>query len=216
MNRNSLLNVFTPKYYSLFPYFDNSAENLILAAEQLKLLMQTNDSIKQISISKQLIELEKIGNNVMYDIYTLLNRLLIVPFDREDIIKLINKVDKILHTITKISRMMHFYKLSELFPVYSELAEIIYLTSHEIGICFKHLRDVSDSKRQIIKACENLNQLAKKADEIFYFGVLSLFTPNGNMTHLMKKKEILETLKSCVGETNSVAESFRKILIKAA
>jgi hypothetical protein len=178
--------------------------------------MQTNDSIKQISISKQLIELEKIGNNVMYDISTLLNGLLIVPFDREDIIKLVNKVDKILHTITKISRMMHFYKLSELFPVYSELAEIICLASHEIGICFKHLRDVNDSKRQIMKACENLNQLAKKADEIFYFGVLSLFTPNGNMTHLMKKKEILETLKSCVGETNSVAESFRKILIKAS
>jgi uncharacterized protein Yka (UPF0111/DUF47 family) len=172
--------------------------------------------MKQIGISKQLIELEKTGNNVMYDIYTLLNRLLIVPFDREDIIKLVNKVDNVLNTITKISRMIHFYKLSELIPVYSELAEIICLASHEIGICFKHLRDVNDSKRQIMKACENLNQLAKKGDEIFYFGVLSLFTPNGNTTHIMKKKQILETLKSCVGETNSVAESFRKILLKVS
>lgn len=210
------MNVFAPKYYSLFPYFDNSAGNLIIAAEQLKLLMQTDDSVEQIGIIKRINELEKIGDNVMYDIYSLLNRLFIIPFDREDINKLVNKVDNVLDSINEITRMMHFYKLQELFPVYSELAEIICLASHEIGICFNHLRDVSGSKRQIMKACENLNQLEKKADEIFYCGVLSLFTPNENISHLMKKKEILETLKRCVGETNSVAESIRAILIKAS
>jgi hypothetical protein len=44
MNRNSLLNVFAPKYSFLFQYFENYAGNLIMAAEQLRLLTQTVDS----------------------------------------------------------------------------------------------------------------------------------------------------------------------------
>jgi hypothetical protein len=36
------------------------------------------------------------------------------------------------------------------------------------------------------------------------------------MAHLTKTKEILETLKRCVGETNSVSKSIRTILIKAS
>lgn len=215
MNRNNLLNVFAPKYYSLFPYFENSAGNLIMAAEQLKLLMQTGDSEKQIGIIKRINELEKIGDNIIHDIYSLLNRLFIVPFDREDINELLNKTDNVLDSINEISRMVHFYKLSELFPVYSEMAEVIYLASNEIGNCFKYLRDINGSKRQIMKTCENLNQLEKKGDEIFYCGVLSLFEASGNMSHLTKKKEILETLKKCVGETNAVAEEFKRILIKS-
>lgn len=211
-----MLNVFAPKYYSLFPYFDNSAGNLILAAEQLKLLMQTGDPEEQIDIFKRINELEKTGDNIMYDIYSLLNRLFIIPFDREDINELVNKIDNVLDSIVEISRMIHFYKLSELFPLYSEMAEVIYLASNEIGTCCKHLRDVTGNKSHIMKACENLNQLEKKADDIFYCGVLSLYTASGNMAHLTKTKEILETLKRCVGETNSVSKSIRTILIKAS
>ena len=211
-----MLHVFTPKYYTLFPYFEISAGNLIMAAEQLKLLMQTHDFEKQIDIIKRINELKKSGDNVTYDIYSLLNRLFIVPFDREDIVVLVNKVDNVVDSIFEIAKMIHYYKLSELLSAFSEIAEIIYLASYEIDICLRHLRDVSGSRKQIIEGCKNMNQLKKKADEIFYSGILGLFSPDTDMIHLSKGKEVLETLKKCVGETNVVAEKFKRILIKSS
>src|SRR5665647_1389106 len=106
MTRESLRSVFTPKYYSLFPFFDRNGKNLVEAAGQLKILMKTNDPAKQEEIARQISGLEKNSDIILKDTCARLNRLFILPVDREDISKLVNKIDDILEHINSMARMV--------------------------------------------------------------------------------------------------------------
>jgi uncharacterized protein len=212
MHLDRFLNVFTPKYYSLFPYLENNAGNLISAAERLKVLMVTADIQNQDKIIRQINELENIGNNITYDTFDLLNSLFIIPFDREDINELVNKIYNVLDSINGISRMLHFYRLKELFPVFQDLADVIHLTSVEIGECIKSIRDTRGGKNKIINRCNNMNHLVKKADEIFYCGIFDIFSPEADLATLTKNKEVFELFKSCIEETKAVEKVFSRSL----
>ena len=216
MTRESLRSVFTPKYYSLFPLFDNNGKNLLEAAEQLKLLMKTNDPVKQEEIARQISVLEKNSDIILKDTSTRLNRLFILPFDREDIIKLLNKTDDVLEYINNISRMVKLYKIDEVYAVYNEMAEIVYLASKEISSCLDHLKDINNNKNLIMKNCGNIRDLVKRADEVFYTGILNLFIKKEDAVSMTKKKDILDTCMKCIQEINSVAEIMRTIQIKVA
>ena len=216
MTRESLRSVFTPKYYSLFPLFDNNGKNLLEAAEQLKLLMKTNDPVKQEEIARQISILEKNSDIILKDTSTRLNRLFILPFDREDIIKLVNKTDDVLEYMNNISRMVKLYKIAEVYAVYNEMAELVYLASKEISSCLDHLKDINNNKNLIMKNCGNIRDLVKRADEVFYTGILNLFIKKEDAVSMTKKKDILDTCMKCIQEINNVAEIMRTIQIKVA
>jgi len=216
MTRENLRSVFTPKYYSLFPLFDGNGKNLVEAAEQLMLLMKTNDPVNQEEIARQIGGLEKNSDIILKDTNARLNRLFILPFDREDISKLVNKIDDVLEYINNMARMMKLYKITEVYSVYNELAEIVYLAAKEISICLNHLKDINNNKNLIIKNCGNIRDLVKRADEVFYTGILNLFIKKEDAVSMTKKKDILDTYMKCIQEVNNVAEIMRTIQIKVA
>jgi uncharacterized protein len=216
MTRESLRSVFTPKYYSLFPFFERNGKNLVEAAELLKLLMATNDSAKQEEIAMKISLLEKTSDIILKDTCARLNRLFILPFDREDISKLVNKTDDVLESINSIARMVKLYKISEIFPVYNEMAEIVFQASNEVSSCLDYLKDVNSYKNLIMKNCGNIRDLVKKADEVFYTGIINLFMKKEEAVIMTKKKDILDTYMKCIQEINSVAEIMRTIQIKVA
>ena len=216
MTRESLRSVFTPKYYSLFPFFDSNGKNLVEAAEQLKLLMTTNDPAKQDEIARQISGFEKNSDIILKDTCARLNRLFILPFDREDISKLVNKIDDVLENINSMARMVKLYRISEIYPVYNEMAEIVYQASKEVSSCLDHLKDINSYKNLIMKNCRNIRDLVKKADEVFYTGITNLFIKKEDAVSMTKKKDILDSYMKCMQEINSVAEIMRTIQIKVA
>jgi uncharacterized protein Yka (UPF0111/DUF47 family) len=214
MKKDRRLSIFTPKYYSLFPFFESIAQNLVTAAELLKELLTTQDPEKKAEIINRIIELEKTGNLTARETYSLLNSLFIIPFDREDISKLVNRADDVLDSINRVGKIVHFSKSYEKLPVYIEIAGVIYLASYEIGKCFMYLKDANNNKDKIMKGCGNLNQLDEKASEIFDSGLAELFTTRKEIAELSKEKQLFETLHRCMIEIESVTESFETILIK--
>jgi predicted phosphate transport protein (TIGR00153 family) len=200
----------------LFPLFDSNGKNLVEAAQQLKLLMKTNDPVKQEEIASQISDLEKNSDIILKDTCARLNRLFILPFDREDISKLVNKTDDVLENMNSMARMVRFYKISGIYPVYNEMADIVYLASKEISSCLEYLKDINNHKSLINKSSANIRDLVKKADEIFYAGILNLFVEKEDAVSMTKKKDILDTYMKCMRDINSVSEIMRTIQIKVA
>jgi hypothetical protein len=216
MNRNNLLNIFAPKYSLLFPYFENYAGNLTSAAEHLKLIMQTVDPEQQNVITRQINELQNKSNSITYDIYSLLKRLFIVPFDREDINELTIRIGEVLESINIISRMIRFYRPVEICPAFMEMAEIIYLASIETGYIVNNLNDISRNRSFIILGCENLSTLGKRANEVFYSELLKLVVASENVDQIKKTKNILESFMKCIRHSNATVEIISKILRKSS
>jgi predicted phosphate transport protein (TIGR00153 family) len=216
MNIDKILKIFVPKDHSFFPLFEHDAQNLISAAEQLKLLLESEDPEKRESIIKRIKELESIGDDITDNTYEQLNKSFITPFDREDIHELASNIDNVLDSINGISRRISLYKPKNFLPVYNDLAEVILTATREIEICVKNLKDAGNNKDIIMMSCNNLYDLEHKADELYYLGISDLFEKEKNVTELIKAKELLEILERCVDETEDVSETIKGILVKMA
>jgi predicted phosphate transport protein (TIGR00153 family) len=216
MNIDTFLKVFVPKDHSFYPLFEKDAHNLISAAEQLVLLMKTDDPDKRDSCIKRIKELESIGDEITDSTYEQLNKSFITPFDREDIHELASNIDDILDSINGISRRITLYKPKKILPVYKELANIILISAREIGTCIDNLRDAVSNRKIIMQACDNIYDLEHKADDLYYLGISELFIQENNEIELIKTKELLEILERCVDEADDVSETIKGILIKMA
>jgi|GEM_PF-1099085 len=215
MNRTRLLDVFAPKYHSLFPAIEKNAENLVLAAEQLELLIHTDDPQKKTEIILRLNELQTTSDYLTGDTYSLLRSLLIVPFDKEDINEFVNQINDLMESINKIGRMLFSGKVVEQYPIYNELAGIITRSSKELYVCCRFLRNTTNNKREIIACCDNLSNYEKRANEILYSGIMDHLVNDEDTGLLTKEKKILELFMTCIHQAGMVTKVIKGIIIKA-
>jgi uncharacterized protein len=215
MNRNSLLNIFAPKYSTLFPFLDNYTADLVLAAEHLNILLKTDDPGQQIAIAKIINDLRNKGHVSTYEICSLMNRLFITPFNREEIKELVLRVGEVLESINDTGKVIYFYRPVEIYSPYSEIAEIIYQATVEIRNIVDHLSDAIRNRNPIVLSCENLVILERRANVVFYHEIMKLVVTSGIMVQLKQRKNILEMLIKCVREATAVAETTRLIMRKS-
>jgi len=217
MTKDSILKVFTPKYHALYPIFEKSADNLVNVTGKLKVLFNTTDHSERKAIISEIGKLEKEGNRIASEMYSIVNSLIINPFDREDVNKLFNRIDELLHYINQIGKMTGLMKPTVLITVYNDLAEILSDASGETASNLKRLKNINNSKNRIAEGCRSINRLEKKAEEVFYDGVTKLFTSsNADMFHLAMRKKIMETFMMCFDQIKEISESVRTVVIKAS
>jgi uncharacterized protein Yka (UPF0111/DUF47 family) len=214
MNRNILQHVFTPKYYSLFPYLAKCGDNIVDAAGQLKLLMQTKDPGKQALIEDHIKSAQKTGENLKEDTYSILNNLIILPFDREDINDLLNKTDDLLDSIDEIGRIVNVNRHTEIFASYVQMSGLIGEAAAEISGCLKSFKDIEGNKHNMYGSCNTLIKLYKDAEDVYYEGVLDIFSKSDNAAELSVRKMIFEAFMECIKGIKAITESVRTILIK--
>ena len=214
MNIDKFLKFFVPKDHSFFPLFENDAQNLIVASEQLKLLLETDDPEKHSQIASKIKVLEEIGDTITNKTYEQLNKSFITPFDREDIHELATNIDDIMDSINGVARSIYLYKPKKLLPVYRNQADVIYQASKEIEICLNSLKDAGSNKKTIEKSCNKLAELEHKGDEIYYSGISELFEFEKNVTEFIKSKEVIELLEECIDQAHYVSNTLKAIIIK--
>ncbi len=216
MSRNNLLNVFVPKYHSLFPRFDRYAENLASGGNNLKLLIQTRDKEKQSQIISRINETEKTGEKISHDTYTLLKSLIIIPFDREDINDLLNKAGHFLSEINQIARTMQFNGQDQIFVSFVGMSDLIAQAGEEASRSIKNLRDAAGNRHKISASCRKLNQLIKGAEEIYFESIIDVFSGENNVKELTMRKNILESFRKCISSIKEINEALRTIIIKVS
>lgn len=217
MTKESLMKVFTPKYHAIYPVFEKSAENLVKTSGKLKLLFNTTDSSERKTIILELGKNEREGNRIADEMYSIVNSLIINPFDREDINKLFNRMNDLLHYINQIGKMTELMKSDVSIPVFIDLSGILSEASGEIASNIKRLKKINDSKKSIAEGCRSVSRLEKKAEEVFYDGATGLFSSSeGDMICIAMKKKTMETFLKCFDQINDITEAIRTILIKAS
>ena len=149
MTKESLMKVFTPKYHAIYPVFEKSAENLVKTSGKLKLLFNTTDSSERKTIILELGKNEREGNRIADEMYSIVNSLIINPFDREDINKLFNRMNDLLHYINQIGKMTELMKTDVFVPVFNDLSGILSEASDELAMNIKRLKKINDSKKAI-------------------------------------------------------------------
>ncbi len=204
---------FIPKERKFFNLFEESARNMVKAAQALKELVDTWEDVdKRVG---QITELEHEGDTITHQIMAQLNRTFVTPFDREDIALLANTLDDVTDFIHAAADAMLIYKVDRPSRRAKELADIIVQAAAEVERAVPQLRHRAEL-RQIFTRCVEINRLENMADRVFRSARAELFNDSTDIAYIIKWREIYLHMESATDRCEDVADVLEGVALKHA
>jgi len=215
MKLNNFINFLIPTDKTFYPLFEKAVDNLRLCAQQLSLAVTAGAPEDRIAHMRMVEKYEHIGDEIAHEIFNELGKNFITPFDREDIHRLISRIDDVLDYIHGASKRIELYKITHFSPEIIKLSELILTSANELRIAVYELRNLKNL-RKITDACVRINSIENHADDLFDNAVAKLFEQETNAIELIKMKEILSALETATDKAEDCANVLESIIIKVA
>ncbi len=208
-----MLKRFLPKETGFFDFFE--AHNA-LAVEACENLIKLSANSEELAfVSTKIKEIESKADKVTHQCISALHRTFITPFDRNDILRLIHRLDDILDLIEEATTCMSLYEIREIKPEVHEFSVILHKAVNAIGEILKSLRDIRDPK-PIMENCKYVSKLEHDGDFILHSAMVKLFKEEKDPVSLIKWKEILELLEKATDKCHDVTNVIEGIVIEAS
>jgi predicted phosphate transport protein (TIGR00153 family) len=204
---------FIPREEKFFDLFQESAQNMVKAAQSLKEMVDTWEHVE--GRVAEIIELEHKGDTITHEIMSRSHRTFVTPFDREDIVQLAHSLDDVTDFIHAAADAMLLYKVDRPSQRAKELADIIVQATEEVEKVLPQLR-----KRivlsSVLKRCVEINRLENLADRVYRSAIAELFDDSTDMAHIIKWREIYSHMESATDRCEDVADVLEGVAIKHA
>jgi len=204
---------FIPREEKFFDLFEDSAQNMVKAAQKLKELVDTWENTEE--RLNEITELEHEGDTLTHQIMEQLNRTFVTPFDREDIALLGHTLDDVTDFIHAAADAMFIYRVDRPPQRARELADIIVQAAVEVERAMPQLRHRAEFK-QILERCVHINELENMADRVFRSAMGELFDDTTDITEIIKWREIYEHMESATDRCEDVANVLEGVALKHA
>ena len=204
---------FIPKEEKFFDLFEESARNMVKAAQGLKEMVDTWKNIE--GRVGEITEMEHQGDTITHQIMAQLNRTFVTPFDREDIALLAHTLDDVTDFIHAAADAMLIYKVDSPSQRAKELADIIVQAAAEIERAMPQLRHRAELK-QIFTRCVEINRLENMADRVFRSAMAELFGNTTDLAQVIKWREIYEHMESATDRCEDVSNVLEGVALKYA
>ena len=204
---------FLPREEKFFDLFQESAQNLVEAAELLVKLMENWEGVEE--KVRQITELEHKGDSITHQVMAQLHRTFVTPLDREDIAMLAHCLDDVMDFIQAAADAMLVYRIDHPTQRAKELANIIIESATELGKAISDLRHHHQLK-QILVRCVELNRLENEADRVLRAALAELFQDTTDIAQIIKWREIYEHLESATDRCEDVANVLEGVVLKNA
>jgi predicted phosphate transport protein (TIGR00153 family) len=214
MNLN-IFQFFQPKDKIFFLLFQKAAANATTTSKVLVQLVNTSSAEKRRELFREIERLEHVGDNLTHETFNELSSNFITPFDREDIHDLVSAIDDVVDYIHGATKRMELYKIEQMTPAITKLAELIQQGAEELEIAIRELKDIKNVTK-IKEATVRINSIENHADDIFEMAIAKLFEEEKNAVEVIKMKDILSMLETATDMTEDAANVINTILIKNA
>ena len=202
-----------PRQAKFYDLFEQSTANLVVAAGKLvDLFNDYTDVEEKINRFK---DLEHAGDTITHEIMHSLHRTFVTPFDREDIALLANSLDDVMDFIEAAARACFLYRIVKPIDPAREIASIILMITHKLNevMPMLHHRDQFD---KVLEQCVEINRLENEADELHHAALAELFNNVGDISLVIKWREILEHMESATDRAEDVANVLEAVVLKHA
>ncbi|MCC2655705.1 MAG: hypothetical protein K0Q76_813 [Panacagrimonas sp.] len=200
-----------PREGRFFDFFNEHAEQIVLGAEQLKALM---GNVRELDERKRNIEnIEHRADKITAATMDLLHHTFITPIDRDDIHRLIGRMDDILDLMEDVSQCMFLYDIHDVTDAARELAELCLTSAEKVKLAVFQLRDLKNTK-QILELCSEIDRLEGDSDRVMRSAMAKLFRDGTDALQVLKMKEIYQLLESVTDRCQDVANTIEGIVIE--
>jgi Phosphate transport regulator (distant homolog of PhoU) len=204
---------FMPTDGKFFDLFNQHAELCVKGARELVALMTQFDNLERRLHAIEAIE--KQADKVTYMTVGVLHKTFITPLDREDIHRLITKMDDVLDMMEDAAQTVSLYDIQAITPEAQRLAELCLGCTEKIQEAVSLLHNMNHS-RQILEICEEVDRLESDADHVMHAALSKLFRDEPDVRNLIKLKAMYEFLEQVTDLCEDVANIIEGIVVENA
>ena len=202
-----------PTEGKFFDLFNQHAELCVKGAKEMLGLMTNFDDLE--NRVHAIESIEKQADKITYTTVDLLHKTFITPIDRDDIHKLITKMDDILDMMEDAGQTVSLYDLHAVTPEAKRLAELVLACCEKVKEAVGLLSNM-DNARDIVGICEEIDRLESDADHVMRAAMSKLFRDEPDVRNLIKMKAIYEILETVTDRCEDVANIIEGIIVENA
>jgi uncharacterized protein len=199
----------TPRNTTFFDLLADSASHLVAGSHLLSRLIETEPAGRK-AITDQLREAEHLADEATHEIMRRLNQTFVTPFDRHDISGLASALDDCMDHMEEAGDLIVLYRLDVLPPLVVEQAAILQRCAELTAEAMPRLR----SMRDLSEFWVEINRLENQADRTYRTLLAEMFDNEPDPIHLMKLKEVVDTIEDAADAFEKVANMVETIALK--
>ena len=204
-----------PREGKFFDFFNAHAELVVQGGKELALLVDDLiDGKDGVAAHGRIIDdIESRADRITHDTIAALHTTFNTPLDRDEIHKLITRMDDILDLIQDVSQSINLYDVKKLTQEACQLADICVSCCERVRSAVLLLNNM-DHGPVILKTCEEIDRLESDADRVLRSGMAKLFREEQDARQLLKMKELYELLETVTDRCEDVANIIEGIVLE--
>jgi predicted phosphate transport protein (TIGR00153 family) len=205
-----------PREGQFFELFNKHADFIVEGAKALSELLQSYENLPGRSDWTAKIEgIERSADRVTHDTVSLLHATFVTPFDRDDIHRLISRMDDVLDLIQDTAETLTLYDIQKLTPEALHLANILQICCDRVHWAIELMKSM-DNAQQILKLAQDIDQLESDADRVMRAAISKLFREEADVKQIIKLKAVYELLETATDKCQDVANVIEGMIIENA
>lgn len=177
------------------------------------LLAHYDDPIARSKYTDLIETLEHKADRVTRDTISLLHTTFVTPFDRDDIHRLISRMDDVLDLIQDTGETMILYDITKVPPEARKLAETLRKCCERLHAAVR-LLDAMANAPEILAICSEIDELESDADRIMRAAISTLFRTELDTRELIKLKAVYELLELATDRCQDVANVIESLVLE--
>ncbi|MET0390898.1 MAG: DUF47 family protein [Polyangiales bacterium] len=202
---------FLPKDESFFDYFEKQGQKTVEGCQALLAMVTTPGDLA--AQAKGVAEIEQACDRITHAVVAQLHKTFITPLDRNDIYRLITKMDDVMDYVEAAAERIALYEIKEMTKEAADLARVLLQGAERVLEAVHGFRDLKRSEL-ILEKCVEINRLENEADTLLRGALARLFREEQNPITIMKWKEIYELLETATDRCEDVANIIEGVVLE--
>jgi predicted phosphate transport protein (TIGR00153 family) len=200
-----------PHDASFFAHFEAQAKKTVEGCKAFQQMITDPTSLEGKAERVKAIEHECDG--ITHAVVEALHKTFITPIDRNDIYRLITKMDDIMDLVEAASERLALYEMHKMTPEAADLADCLVKSAEHVLGAVSGIRDLQ-KPNGILQHCIEINRLENAADSMLRSALARLFREEKDPISVIKWKEIYETLEAATDRCEDVANIIEGVVLE--
>lgn len=204
---------FLPREESFFDYFEEHAKLTAQGIRIFEELLAASGNRDELAARVKYIENET--DTVTHRCVAALHQTFITPIERDDIYRLITRMDDIMDNIEATAERIVLYDIQTMQPEVITMAELLRRAIDLVLLALQRLRHMKQPE-PILQTCVAINALENEVDAVLRQALARIFREEKDPLTVIKWKEILEYLESATDRCEDVAQIIEGVVLEHA
>ncbi|MGH8131598.1 MAG: DUF47 domain-containing protein [Steroidobacteraceae bacterium] len=209
-----LLSVLMPRERQFFTLFNNHASLVVQGAAALvEMLADYSDNGRRDDYVAKIQSIEHAADEVTHQTVALMHNTFVTPFDRDQINKLIQRMDDILDLMQDTAESLMLYDVHAVTPEVRHLANLMQICCTRVHDAVTQLSSM-DNGPAILKICQEVDALESDADRVMRAAISKLFREERDVRELVKLKAVYELIELTTDKCQDVALVIEGVVLE--